>query len=117
MRSVEESKFFPWCAAAQDKFKLGGVPGVTADLMEQHLLLRLLVNNSQRLKPNALSESLRYETEKAFSFSFLLPVGPISMEATDEIAIEATKACAVCGVISTTYCGACRAIFYCSRGE
>jgi len=93
---------------------VGAVPFINATVSEQHLLLRLLDRNARRVSPSLRRE--RKSTEKHFSLSFLLPVGPLSSNARDVMSVEAPESCAVCGKQTNSHCGGCRAIRYCSPG-
>lgn len=89
------------------------VPMTKASIQEQHLFLRLLDRNAERVPPTLQRE--RKLTEKNFKLSFLLPVTPLS-ETDRDLTLDAPDACAVCGVSTTSNCSGCRAIRYCSPG-
>lgn len=90
---------------------------IEALVFEQHILLRLLRNNSKRLL--STSPIAAISSEEQFTPSFLLPIGLLSNEDREELQIEAVEVCAVCGIPSTSYCSGCpsRSIRYCGPGK
>ena len=102
---------FEW---VQELVASGVLPQIKATVSEQHLLLRLLDRNARRVSPSLGRE--RKPTEKSFSLSFVLPVGPLSSNARDVMSVEAPESCAVCGKQTKSHCGGCRAIRYCGPG-
>lgn len=107
-----------WMSEMRDKYDQQ-VPSRPGTLLEQHLLLRLLEMNSNRLSPSAAETMMKMArpSQKDWVPSFLLPVGAMNVDSRDEISIDAKKECAVCGVKSNTHCGGCRRVFYCSQGH
>lgn len=88
-----------------------------AIIKEQHLLVRLLDHNATRIPTSFKRKRTTSEGPLApFRLSFFLPVPPVSNHARDVIGFKAPDSCAVYGVPSTTGCGSCRAIRYCSPG-
>ncbi|KAJ6524444.1 hypothetical protein DFH09DRAFT_1372184 [Mycena vulgaris] len=82
---------------------------ITATVKEQHLLLRLLNQNSKRLV--ATYKPKRAPTESSFTLSFLLPVGPLGAQ---EIAkYNTNNGCSVCGDPAKQKCSRCGAVRYC----
>jgi hypothetical protein len=83
--------------------------------LERDMLVKLLLLNSKRLSSDYSPE--RRKNEESFRLSFLLPLGPISMQ--DLGRLTNTSGCAVCGDSHKTLrrCGNCQTISYCSQGE
>lgn len=76
---------------------------VTSNIMEQHLLLRLLTMNSKRVPPSYVAERGPHEEE--FKVSFLLPVGPLDVHDLNEL--NGNSGCTVCGQDGTKRCSNC----------
>ncbi|KAJ7150502.1 hypothetical protein C8R43DRAFT_1005979 [Mycena crocata] len=83
---------------------------ITATLKEQHLFLRLLQRNSERL-PTSYKPK-RTSLEHDFVPSFLLPVGPLNLK---EVArYNSNDGCSVCGDPAKSKCSRCNVKRYCS---
>jgi hypothetical protein len=83
--------------------------------LERDMLAKLLLLNSKRLSSDHNPE--RRKNEDSFRLSFLLPLGPISMQ--DLGKLTNTSGCAVCGDTHKALrrCADCQSISYCSQGE
>jgi len=89
--------------------------GLSTTPLERSMLSRLLILNSKRISTDY--EPHRRTNEDSFCLSFLLPLGPISMQ--DLGKLTNNSGCAVCGDTrkSLRRCGSCQSIFYCSKGR
>jgi hypothetical protein len=83
--------------------------------LERDMLAKLLLLNSKRLSSDYNPE--RQKNEDSFRLSFLLPLGPISMQ--DLGKLTNNSGCAVCGDTHKPLrrCADCQSISYCSQGE
>ncbi|KAJ7641539.1 hypothetical protein FB45DRAFT_1054033 [Roridomyces roridus] len=86
---------------------------VTVAEEEQHMLLRILYANSNRLASSYKPK--RAAAEASSTLSFLIPVGPL--EADDIVKYNANDGCLVCGAPAVQQCSRCRSIKYCDSGE
>ena len=86
---------------------------INATLAEQQLLLRLLKQNSKRLISSYNPPRLD-RTEKPFTLSFLIPVGPLGEKEMGSF--NKNDGCSVCGEPARSKCSRCNAIRYCSQG-
>jgi len=84
---------------------------IISSISEQHLLLRLLSSNAQRIPPSFKPARSVYETQ--FRASFLLPMGPLEPSEKGSLSIDA---CAVCYHKAEYQCPACQSVRYCSEG-
>ncbi|KAL0578015.1 hypothetical protein V5O48_003965 [Marasmius crinis-equi] len=84
---------------------------ITAIPEEQNLLLTLLNANAKRLASDY--RPTRYETEREFVLSFLLPLGPLSQHVLGHLANS--SGCVVCGNDSAKRCTGCLSVEYCSQ--
>ena len=85
---------------------------VTATVLEQKLLLKVLATNAENLPPD-FHPKLE-SAESGFRASFLLPVGPLNFE--DLGRLNADFGCAVCGEKSSKRCSQCQSVSYCGAG-
>lgn len=87
-------------------------PTITATLLEQKLLLKILEQNSRRLAASFKPE--RHFSENSYTPSFLLPLRVLSMESIGSL----TKSgCSRCGVPAVSRCSACQSAAYCGKGK
>ncbi|KAI8996668.1 hypothetical protein BD414DRAFT_434731 [Trametes punicea] len=102
-----------WCQLQVEKNprNVGGVgANVTATLLEQKLLLKLLSMNARLLPPDFKFEKQQYEEH--YRASVLLPVGPLGFEAIGKL--NSNTGCATCGEHAGRRCGQCQSVSYCS---
>ena len=97
---------------AEVALQSGRLAQVTASIQEQHLLLRLLDLNSERVPDSYQPSRGPYETLKRVSF--IVPIEALRNDERDSMGVDG---CAVCGKVSAQVCGSCRSLRYCSKGE
>ncbi|KAJ7086414.1 hypothetical protein B0H15DRAFT_986576 [Mycena belliarum] len=100
---------FQWLSSYVTSDTPTAMANITATMQEQHLLLRLLRQNSKRLPVSYKPK--RAATETSFTLSFLLPVGPLG--AQDVAKYNTNNGCAVCGDPAKQKCSRCGAVRYC----
>lgn len=86
---------------------------VVATAKEQHLFLRLLERNSERL--SASYKPKRTALERDFVPSFMLPVGPLSGKEVSRF--NNNDGCSVCGDPAKSKWARCNVKRYCGAGE
>jgi hypothetical protein len=84
---------------------------IIATTKEQHLVMRLLRLNNERLVP----QPKRIDLERFFDASFILPVGPLG--AKDVAKYNKNDGCSVCGDTAKNKCSRCNVTRYCSAGN
>ncbi|KAJ7117892.1 hypothetical protein C8R43DRAFT_100471 [Mycena crocata] len=100
---------FEWISSYVCSDTPTAMANVTATVNEQHLLLRLLKQNSKRLVGSYKPK--RASTETSFTLSFLLPVGPLG--AQEMAKYNTNNGCSVCGDPAKQKCSRCGAVRYC----
>ncbi|KAJ7471965.1 hypothetical protein FB451DRAFT_1090161, partial [Mycena latifolia] len=100
---------FDWISSYVSSKTPTAMANITATVQEQHLLLRLLNQNSKRLVPSYKPK--RAPTETSFTLSFLLPVGPLG--AQEMAKYNTNNGCSVCGDPAKQKCSRCGAVRYC----
>lgn len=86
---------------------------ITVTPQGQVLLLTLLAMNSSRLSSEYKPK--RANSERTFTASFLIPVGPLTQQ--DVGRLTSKSGCAVCGKRTASKCSACLSAEYCSAGQ
>ncbi|KAJ6531444.1 hypothetical protein DFH09DRAFT_1326597 [Mycena vulgaris] len=86
-----------------------GMPQIFATPKEQHLFMRLLQRNSERLPASYKPDSTPLERE--FTPSFILPVGPLSGK--DVAKLNNNDGCSMCGDPAKSKCSRCNVKRYC----
>ncbi|KII86097.1 hypothetical protein PLICRDRAFT_31577 [Plicaturopsis crispa FD-325 SS-3] len=94
-----------------DYIEPGPVAALTTTPMERSVLWKFIQKNAKRVASNY--KPRRLSREKAFTPSFLLPIGPLSMQ--DIGKLTNNPGCAVCGKSVTSRCTQCMSIAYCGR--
>ncbi|KAJ7119644.1 hypothetical protein C8R44DRAFT_706503 [Mycena epipterygia] len=100
---------FDWISSYVSSETPTAMANITATVKEQHLLLRLLNQNSKRLVSSYKPK--RASTESSFTLSFLLPVGPLG--AQEMAKYNTNNGCSVCGDPAKQKCSRCGAVRYC----
>ncbi|KAJ7708151.1 hypothetical protein B0H17DRAFT_1124928 [Mycena rosella] len=110
LRGIQPSpSMVKWILSQENGNNGKGMPRIFATPKEQHLLMRLLQRNSERL-PTAYKPQ-RTAIERDFVPSFILPVGPLGGK---EVArFNKNDGCSVCGDPAKSKCSRCNVKRYC----